>query len=134
MRQGGGRLDHLWRSHHGLQENPAEANREAIANARIEDLVIPRTATPSYIAHNKFVVLLKDGEPREVWTGSTNITNITAGAIFGHSNVGHVVRDPAVAAEYLSYWEELSRNLGARDLRPPVEEATPVPEDALEAD
>lgn len=113
------------------KKNPAEANGEAISNAGIDGLVIPRTATPSYIAHNKFVVLLKDGEPRQVWTGSTNITD---GAIFGHSNVGHVVRDPAVAAKYLFYWEELSRNPEARALRPPVEEATPVPEGEPEAD
>ena len=113
------------------KDNPAEANREGIANAGIGDLVIPRTATPSYIAHNKFMVLLEDGEPRQVWTGSTNIT---AGAIFGHSNVGHVTRDSAVAAKYLSYWEELSRNPEARALRPPVEEATPVPEGPPEAD
>ena len=113
------------------KDNPAEANGEAISNAGIDDLVIPRTATPSYIAHNKFVVLLEDGVPREVWTGSTNIT---AGAIFGHCNVGHVVRDPGVAAKYLSYWEELSRNPEARDLRPPVEVATPVPEGEPEAD
>jgi phosphatidylserine/phosphatidylglycerophosphate/cardiolipin synthase-like enzyme len=113
------------------KKNPAEANGEAISNAGIDGLVIPRTATPSYIAHNKFVVLLEDGEPRQVWTGSTNITD---GAIFGHSNVGHVVRDPAVAAKYFSYWEELSRNPEARALRPPVEEATPVPEGEPEAD
>lgn len=115
----------------GSKKHPAEGNREAIADAGIGDLVIPRTATPSYIAHNKFVVLLEDGEPRQVWTGSTNMT---AGAIFGHSNVGHIVRDPGVAAKYLSYWEELSRDPEARALRPPVEEATPVPEGVPEAD
>jgi hypothetical protein len=113
------------------KDNPAEANREAITNAGIEDLVIPRTATPSYIAHNKFVVLLEDGEPRQVWTGSTNIT---AGGIFGHSNAGHVVRDPTVAAEYLSYWEHLRGNPEARALRPLVEARTPVPEGEPEAD
>jgi phosphatidylserine/phosphatidylglycerophosphate/cardiolipin synthase-like enzyme len=113
------------------KNNPAEANREAIANTGIEDLVILRTATPSYIAHNKFVVLLEDGEPRQVWTGSTNITE---GGIFGHSNVGHVVRDPTVAAKYLSYWEGLRSNPEARALRPPVEAQTPVPEGVPEAD
>jgi phosphatidylserine/phosphatidylglycerophosphate/cardiolipin synthase-like enzyme len=66
-----------------------------------------------------------------VWTGSTNIT---AGGIFGHSNVAHVVRDAAVAAKYLSYWEELSRNPEAKALRPLVEEVTPVPEGTPEAD
>jgi hypothetical protein len=113
------------------KDDPAEANREAISIAGIEDLVIPRTATPSYIAHNKFVILLEDGEPRQVWTGSTNVTD---GGIFGHSNVGHVVRDPAVAAKYLSYWQELSGDPEARVLRPPVEAQTPVPQVAPEAD
>ncbi len=76
------------------------------------------------------MVLLEDGQPRQVWTGSTNVT---AGGIFGHSNVGHVVRDPEVAARYLAYWEELSADPEARELRPPVEAATPVPEGPPEA-
>src|SRR3712207_1269463 len=113
------------------EDSPNEKNRAAVAKARIKGLTLPREANPSFIAHNKFVVLLEDGEPKQVWTGSTNIT---AGGIFGHSNVGHVVRDAAVAAKYLSYWEELSRrpNPEAKVLRPLVEEATPVPEDAPE--
>jgi phosphatidylserine/phosphatidylglycerophosphate/cardiolipin synthase-like enzyme len=39
-----------------------------------------------------------------------------------------------VAAKYLSYWEELSGNPEARNLRPLVEEATPVPDGAPEPD
>jgi phosphatidylserine/phosphatidylglycerophosphate/cardiolipin synthase-like enzyme len=111
--------------------SPNEKNRAAIAKARIKGLTAPREANPSFIAHNKFVVLLEDGEARQVWTGSTNIT---AGGIFGHSNVGHVVRDAGVAAKYLSYWEELSRipDPEAKVLRPLVEEATPVPGGAPE--
>jgi phosphatidylserine/phosphatidylglycerophosphate/cardiolipin synthase-like enzyme len=113
----------------GTKKEPAEINRQAIERVGIEDLVIPRTATPSYISHNKFIILLEDGEPRQVWTGSTNIT---AGGIFGHSNVGHQVRDPEVAAKYLDYWQELSGDPEASDLRPLVEAATPVPQDAPE--
>src|SRR5262249_25104049 len=65
--------------------DPAPAgNRDAIAAAGIADLCTPRTRTK--IAHNKFVVLLRDGKPHEVWTGSTNVTE---GGIFGHANVGH---------------------------------------------
>jgi phosphatidylserine/phosphatidylglycerophosphate/cardiolipin synthase-like enzyme len=56
------------------------------------------------IAHNKFIVLLDREKPVAVWTGSTNFT---AGGIFGQSNVGHVIRDPDVAARYLAYWEKL---------------------------
>ena len=115
----------------GSKDHPAMRNRAAITQAGIEDLVVPRKATPSYISHNKFVVLLEDGEPRQVWTGSTNMT---AGGIFGHSNVGHLVRDPDVAAKYLSYWQKLSDDPEVADLRPPVEAETPVPEGPPEAE
>ena len=107
------------------QNYPNQANQAAIAEANIKALTLPRAANPSYIAHNKFIVLLKDGKPIHVWTGSTNITD---GGIFGHSNVGHVVRDPAIAASYLAYWEELSHDPTAAKLRPWNEEQTPVPD------
>lgn len=58
--------------------------------------------TDTTIAHNKFIVLLKNGKPVQVLTGSTNFT---AGGIFGQSNVVHVIRDPSIAAKYLAYWE-----------------------------
>ena len=62
----------------------------------------------SHPGHNKFIVLLSpDGTPIAVWyfpqrpfylqpllgkvLPRTGSTNITAGAIFGHSNVGHIV-------------------------------------------
>lgn len=60
------------------------------------------------IAHNKFLVLVRDGQPQAVWTGSTNIT---AGGLWGHSNVGHLVGDPRVAAQYLIYWDQLHADL-----------------------
>lgn len=66
-------------------------------------MLIERTNTT--ISHNKFIVLLKDDKPVQVWTGSTNFTE---GGIFGQSNVGHVVRDEQIAAQYLAYWNELS--------------------------
>ncbi|MBS0205288.1 MAG: hypothetical protein JSS49_20485 [Planctomycetes bacterium] len=59
------------------------------------------------ISHNKFIVLLKDGKPIQVWTGSTNFT---AGGIFGQSNVGHVVRDEKIAKKYLAYWNKLAED------------------------
>jgi phosphatidylserine/phosphatidylglycerophosphate/cardiolipin synthase-like enzyme len=110
---------------------PNESNRRAIEGAGIDAITIPRTADPSCISHNKFVILLKDGKPAQVWTGSTNITQ---GGIFGHSNVGHIVRDAKVAAKYLEYWERLATDPAQnrkRDLdkiRPWCEEMSPVPE------
>jgi phosphatidylserine/phosphatidylglycerophosphate/cardiolipin synthase-like enzyme len=88
------------------EESPRKKNNEAIAEAGIESICIPREKSKN-IAHNKFIVLLEDDEPVEVWTGSTNITD---GGIFGHSNVGHQVRDPKVAAHYLAYWKELAQD------------------------
>ncbi len=67
------------------------------------EMLIPREDT--VIQHNKFIVLLDQGRPIEVWTGSTNLT---AGGIFGQSNVGHIVRDPDIAAQYLAYWQKLA--------------------------
>jgi len=87
------------------------------------EICIPRTVTEG-IRHNKFMVLLEDGHPVAVWTGSTNIS---AGGIFGHSNVGHVVWDATVAAAYLAYWERLAKNLTPTKLRAPNRTATPTP-------
>src|SRR6185436_3681588 len=56
------------------------------------------------IPHNKFIILLKNKKPQMVWTGSTNISE---GGIFGHSNVGHCIKDKDLAAEYLKYWNKL---------------------------
>ena len=44
-------------------------------------------------------------KPVAVWTGSTNIS---AGGIFGHSNVGHEVWDADIAERYLAFWERLA--------------------------
>jgi len=57
--------------------------------------------------HNKFFPLIRDGEPQAVWTGSTNLTE---NGIFGHSNVGHIVEDNAVARSYLDDWNRLDRD------------------------
>lgn len=104
------------------KDNPKTSNEEAIAQTGIEPLTIPRESCRSYISHNKFIVLLKNGTPIEVWTGSTNITK---GGIFGQSNVGHIVRDPTVAAKYYEYWKQLKDDPTGRELRPWVMSETP---------
>jgi phosphatidylserine/phosphatidylglycerophosphate/cardiolipin synthase-like enzyme len=76
------------------------------------------------IRHNKFIVLLKGEKPQAVWTGSTNVS---AGGIFGHSNVGHIVWDEKVAARYLEYWQRLADNLTPTRLRAPNKASTPTP-------
>lgn len=107
------------------RENPKEANDEAIEWAGIRHLMIRRTQPKSYISHNKFIVLLKNGTPLEVWTGSTNFTK---GGIFGQSNVGHIVRDEQIAKLYYDYWNQLAGDPPNTDLKQWVENETPDPE------
>jgi phosphatidylserine/phosphatidylglycerophosphate/cardiolipin synthase-like enzyme len=102
-----------------------EGNRATIQNAGLDAMkaVIPRTVTEG-IRHNKFIVLIKNNIPIAVWTGSTNIS---AGGIFGHSNVGHLVWDKDVATTYLDYWKRLADNLTPTKLRVPNKAASPLP-------
>jgi hypothetical protein len=57
-------------------------------------LLIRCRADRSYLSHNKFIILLKDGKSIEVWTGSTNFTE---SGIYGQSNVGYCGRAPDFA-------------------------------------
>jgi hypothetical protein len=101
---------------------PRTMNQAAIATAGLGDHVIPRTRAK--ISHNKFIVLLRNGKPQAVWTGSTNFTD---GGIYGHSNVGHAVNDPRVAARYLDYWGELSGDPKRSDAQTWNAAATKIP-------
>jgi phosphatidylserine/phosphatidylglycerophosphate/cardiolipin synthase-like enzyme len=76
------------------------------------------------IAHNKFLVAMQGGQPRAVWTGSTNIS---PGAIYGHSNLGHVSRDPQVAQAFFDYWQQLDGNPDTPKLRKWVDANSPLP-------
>ncbi|MFG1922047.1 phospholipase D-like domain-containing protein [Cryptosporangium sp. NPDC048952] len=104
-------------------DSPRETNLAAIADAGLGPNVIPREHS-SAIAHNKFLVALRNGTPVAVWTGSTNITE---GGIFGHSNVGHAVHDPDVAAAFSAYWQELAADPTSAVLRKWVGANPPVP-------
>jgi phosphatidylserine/phosphatidylglycerophosphate/cardiolipin synthase-like enzyme len=88
------------------------------------DVEFARTVSEG-IRHNKFMVLSKNGKPIAVWTGSTNIS---AGGIFGHLNVGHAVWNEDLAKAFLEYWERLAQNLTPTKLRAPNNEATPLPQ------
>jgi len=97
-------------AYHKLGE-VGDGNREALGDSGIKQLTIPRSKVS--ISHNKFVVLLKDGKPLEVWSGSTNVTE---GGIYGHANVGHRIGDRKVAAAYLDYWTQISINPSRPDI------------------
>lgn len=116
------------------KSQPQKSNREAIAavdaqrpdlQIKIGDLCSERKTNPSYISHNKFMVKIEDGTATSVWTGGANFSD---GGIFGHSNVAHVVEEPAVADLYLKYWQAMKDgDPGASELAPIVDQLTPLP-------
>lgn len=101
--------------------SPKRQNEKALREAGILDMLCtPRTKNKSAIAHNKFIVFGKKTaagafRPKEVWTGSTNISE---SGIFGHLNVGHLVRNIAIAGKYLTYWDQLVSDPESADLAP----------------
>lgn len=103
-------------------------NRKAIKRAGLdltrdgERIVIWRTRPP--IPHNKFIIKLDGNTPRQVWTGSTNIT---PSGFLGQSNVGHLVKDSGVARDYLKYWTVLSDNPTNAPAQTAVAEFSPYP-------
>lgn len=99
-------------------------NREAVATAGIDDLVVTWRSR-AQIPHNKFVIASHDNTPQSVWTGSTNITE---NGIFGQSNVGHTVTEPAIAQQYLSYWEQLVADPTPGTLNNWVDAKNPIPD------
>jgi phosphatidylserine/phosphatidylglycerophosphate/cardiolipin synthase-like enzyme len=119
---------------------PREENRRTIAAAGLPaEVITERTARRSDIAHNKFMVRATGDPvaPTEVWTGSTNLSD---GGISGQTNVGHWIRNTALAAVYRDYWTLLLSDPGGlltdaagvkrrknAEFEKAVAELTPVP-------
>jgi hypothetical protein len=116
--------------YHALDDETGNGNREAIGAAGLPDAIL-KPRTHASLAHNKFIVLCRkhgaEVTPVSVWTGSTNFSE---GGIFGHSNVGHEVRDPDVAARYLEFWNELFGDPEQAPLRDWVSDKSPFDPDA----
>lgn len=103
---------------------PGRPNRAAVDLVGLAAVCKERTRPKSTISHNKFIVLLRGGQPAEVWTGGTNFSR---SGIFGHSNVAHVVKDAAIAQQFLDYWDALAADSDAATLRTAVEAISPLP-------
>ncbi len=88
-----------------------KGNRNSLKNAGL--LSISHERTKANQPHNKFMVLCKDDEPIEVWTGSTNLT---LSGIFGQSNTGHWIKDKTIAKKFKAYWDTLKDNPDMPDL------------------
>jgi phosphatidylserine/phosphatidylglycerophosphate/cardiolipin synthase-like enzyme len=81
-------------------------NKSMLKKAGLEPMVKTLRTKPSH-PHNKFMVLCQNGKPKQVWTGSTNIT---LAGIFGQCNTGHWIVDDAIAKKYLDYWIGIQTN------------------------
>jgi len=87
----------------------------------------------SAITHNKFMLLIDNGQPAAVWTGSTNFT---PSGFLGQTNLAHLIRDPGLAAAFSAYWELLAADPETRSFKAAVaalspDPAEPLPENAL---
>jgi len=94
---------------------PREDNLQMIADVGLPTAAVKlREARKNDIAHNKFIVRLAGPAkvPAEVWTGSTNLS---VGGVYGQTNVGHWVRNGALAQSFKAYWELLQSDPGAAD-------------------
>lgn len=103
---------------------PRDDNIDMLGEAGLLDATIARTSNPGYIAHNKFIVLSRAGSAAAVWTGSTNWSE---NGFFGQLNTGHEVWQPAVAAAYFEYWQQLADDPEASQLREHIAGANPLP-------
>lgn len=86
----------------------------AKARKRLNDaglVTIDRLLKSKGLGHNKFLVFSKAGQPKAVWTGSTNWS--TTG-LCTQVNNGLLIEDQAVADLFLKQWGRL------RDASPPV--------------
>ncbi len=92
---------------HGVnpEEKVVKHNVELLEHHGLRENAVLRTSVR--ISHNKFVVLLRDSVPKEVWTGSSNFTN---NAFYLQTNTGIIVRHPEMAARYDAYFKLLRTN------------------------
>lgn len=108
--------------YHGSDDETGIANSQAITEAGIEGICIPRTNAK--LMHNKFMVLSRDGKPVSVWTGSANISR---NALYGQLNVGHVIHDAALAEGFLEYWHALEADPAADGIKDWAGTRNPLP-------
>jgi phosphatidylserine/phosphatidylglycerophosphate/cardiolipin synthase-like enzyme len=73
----------------------------------VEDRMLKK----GHIGHNKFVVYVdRQGSPRTILSGSTNWTST---GLCAQSNNAIIVESPDLAADYLSYWNDLKKDTDA---------------------
>lgn len=107
---------------------PRDDNQSTARKARIKSLCKDRVTRSDVknppISHHKFIVLLKDGKPEAVLTGSTNFS---LGGVFGQSNLIHIVDDPDIASSYLKCWNLIAQNPDHKTLKSDLSTMNQIP-------
>ncbi len=103
---------------------PRDDNYDMLEEAGLLEVAIPRTQGKSKIAHNKYVVLSRQGNPTAVWTGSTNWSE---NGFFGQLNAGHEVWNSDVAAQFLDYWRRLEADPESTAVRTELSSSFQIP-------
>lgn len=85
----------------GDDENAAA--RAALKAAGVD--VRDRMSAPTFLAHNKFCVLTRKGQPEIAWTGSTNWQPT---GLCTQANNGILIRDGGFATDFRAAWERLA--------------------------
>ena len=80
-------------------------SEEVIGHFHLKEVRVKRTTVN--ISHNKVVIHLVGGKPRQVWTGSANFSE---NAFNFQTNTALIVRDPRVAQHFEDYFQALTSN------------------------
>lgn len=80
-------------------------SEEVLHHFGLENAATPRTTVN--ISHNKVVIRIVDGAPREVWTGSANFSE---NAFNYQTNTALIVRDADAVAHFEAYFQALKPN------------------------
>jgi len=111
-------------------DSQGEGNETALQGQGMDGMVKSREHSGGF-AHNKFMVLRRAGVPKQVWTGSTNLSR---NGMFGHSNNAHIVRDDGIAANYYQYWLLLNKDETRKPTATKAEALSPLPADGSPLD
>ncbi len=111
-----------------VHDDPDGHNRKAMRSSKLPLTVDGRRIvywrTRTKIPHNKFIVKLRGSKPSSVFFGSTNFT---PSGFLGQSNVGHLVSDKDVAAQYIEYWDILKDNPTGKVAKAAIAPLSPYP-------
>jgi phosphatidylserine/phosphatidylglycerophosphate/cardiolipin synthase-like enzyme len=104
--------------YHAKDADQREKNEEMLKKAHLDN---PQNSTARdkiiNISHNKFVVLLKNGQPKAVWTGTCNFT---FNGFYLQTNMALEVGHPKTAQTYEEYFKILKQNKDVSGTKNPV--------------